>query len=309
MISVVVAAKNEASAIGACLDALARAVERARPTPFSVRVVCDDCTDTTEQIARTRGVEVLRSSGGKIAAQRLGCSGMDAPYHVFCDADVVVSPDALVALADAMRDPRVLAASVPRVPVRPARTTAIAHASYVYNLRRGFRIEPGWISGRLFAVRRHEIPTVRGADGDRFLALERGLVAEDLYLSRRARHEGGPDAIVETTHGRVYFRPPETVRGLYRYYRRLRREGQRTDALAPELRGGAVHRRTDHGALARAPVHEQRAFALFQHTIRLLEVVYRVERAVRRTIGRPGAAWPRVEESKRGIEPCELPVE
>ncbi|MEO6953910.1 MAG: glycosyltransferase [Polyangia bacterium] len=308
MIPVVVAAKNEESAIGACLEALLRAVEHARPLDLAIRVVCDDCTDATEAIARAHGVEVVRSSGGKIAAQRLG-SDVDAPFYVFCDADVVVSPDALVALTEAMADPRVLAASVPRVPVRPLRRTALAEAAYVYNLRRGFRVEAGWISGRLFAVRRYDVPDVRGDAGDRFLSLERGLLAEDLYLSRRARHEGGPEAIVETTAGRAYFRPPETLRGLYRYYRRLRRESERTDALVPELRSAVVHRRTDRRALERAPLHEQRAFHLFLRTIRLLEVGYRVERAVRRVLRRPGSAWARVEESKRGIEACELPVE
>lgn len=297
MIPVVVVAKNEERAIGACLDALATAGPR-----FVVRVVCDDCTDGTEAIARARGVDVLRSSGGKIAAQRLGSSG-DAPYHVFCDADVVVSPDALSALTNALEDPRVLAASVPRVPVPPTRRTWLAEAVYVYNLRRGFRTEAGWISGRLFAVRRYDVPDVRGCAGDRWLALEGGLVAEDLYLSRRARHEGGPDALVETARGAVYFRPPETLRSVYRYYRRLRRELERTDALVPALRGVHVSRATDLAALARAPLHEQRAFARFERTIRALDVVYRSERWLRRhVLRRPGVTWPRVDESKDAIE-------
>ena len=297
MIPVVVAAKNEERAIGACLDSLAAA-----GPGFVVRVVCDDCTDGTEAIARARGVEVLRSSGGKIAAQRLGSRG-DAPYHIFCDADVVVSPDALPALVTALADPCVLAASVPRVPVRPIRRSWLSEAAYVYNLRRGFRTEAGWISGRLFAVRRYDVPDVRGCPGDRWLALEGGLVAEDLYLSRRARHEGGPDAIVETVRGAVYFRPPETLRGVYRYYRRLRRELERTDALVPALRGGHVSRVTDLAALARALPNERRAFARFERTFRALDVVYRTERWLRRyVLRRPGITWPRVDESKGAIE-------
>ncbi len=311
-VPLVIAAKNEAANIGACVRSARQAAAFAEarwPVSIDVRVVCDDCEDETEALARAAGATTLRSSGGKVIAQRRGAA-MKAPYYLFSDADVVLSEDALSALCGAMEvGPQVLAASVPRVPLRPVSSGLVAEAAYLYNLRRGFRTEPGWISGRMFAVRCYDVPGPAPAcRDDRYLALERGVVAEDIYLSRSVLQRGGRAALVETTRGAVFFRPPETLRGLYRYYRRLRRELERTDALFPLLRALHVVRRVDTAALASAPRRERSLFRVFVATMRAFEVIYLVDRAYhRRVLRRSGAAWPVVEESKRQIVPSEIP--
>ena len=83
---------------------------------------------------------------------------------------------------------------------------------------------------------------------------------------------------------------------MYRYYRRLRRELERTDALFPE--SAEVQRR--YGArradlLRAAPARERVAWAIFQLALLGCRAAYRVERAVvERRRGPPLDAWPAI---------------
>jgi glycosyltransferase involved in cell wall biosynthesis len=318
MIPLVVTARNEARALGACLDSLLASAAFARENKgicFDPVVVLDDCVDATAAVAASRGVRTIVSSGGKVEAQRSGlCAG--APFHVFADADIAVEVETLAALARAMDDPSAFVACPPRRPVAPARSTPIARAIHVYNAHRGFSAQRTWFNGKLFAIRSWSIPTraelaprLAELPRDRFYQAHLGLRVDDIYLSRLIAREHGPGAIRETDEGTLWFRPPETLRGMYRYFRRMRMEIERLDRIFPETR--ATHekhgiRRTDPAAVARVTAGERRLFRLFQAAVKGCEVVYAAERAFYLHLARsPIDDWRPIAETKRPIEASE----
>lgn len=307
-IPVTVAAKNEAQALGPCLDALLASVRHAadRGIQLDLLVVLDDCTDDTEAVARARGVPTMRSSGGKVAAQRAGLRA--GPFAVFVDADVLVTPPTLAALAETMlARPEVEVASPRRVPLPPVARGWLPRALHVYNRERGFSSQRTWFNGKCFAIRRWEVPTLQQLAPriarlpvDRFHDYAAGMRVDDIYLSRRVIAEHGPEALVETAEGCVYYRAPETWRGMYRYYRRMRMEIDRVSAMFPEL--GAAHRRFGSrraDRLAEAPLALWVTYAQFQLALAVCRFVYRVERIYYRYFARRTCpAWPPVEETK-----------
>jgi len=312
-VPLVVCARNEEAALGACLDSLdaARAWAEARlDVRFDVRVVLDDTTDGSEQVARARGVRVERSSGGKVEAQRRGADA-GAPFVIFSDADIAVERDTLHALARLMLDdPSVAIAHPPKRPVPPARRTALADAIHSYNLHRGFSAERTWFSGKLFAIRAWSMPT-RAELAPRLAALapflrDGALRVDDIYLSRATIAAHGVAAIRETGAGCVWFRAPETWRGMYRYYRRMRLELERLELLFPEWR--ALHRRygvrrVDAQLIARLDARERRLWTLFRAALAACRVAYVAERAYHRRLARaPGDDWRPIEETKRPID-------
>jgi glycosyltransferase involved in cell wall biosynthesis len=315
VIPLVVAAKNEERTLGPCLDSLREAATLAESrlgVRFDLVVVLDDCSDGTEAVARARRVRTLVSSGGKVEAQRRGLVA-GAPYHVFSDADIMVARETLAALAGVMRDcPEVEVACPPRVPLPPGRGDALARALHVYNAHRGFSAQRTWFSGKLFAIRRWQVPTreelgprLAGWREDRFYQMHRGMRVDDVYLSRMVVLRCGPGAIREVREGTVYFRAPETLRGMYRYYRRMRMELERVDRLFPETR--RVHerfgrRRTDPELLGRATPEERRLFRLFGVAMVGCRAVYALERAWYLYAARsPCADWEPIAETKRPL--------
>lgn len=310
VIPIFVTARDEAASIGACLASLEAAIRfaaRASVT-FSPCVVLDDCTDATAAIARAAGVRCLHASGGKVEAQRRAVRDRpDAPFHVFCDADVVMGEDTLLALARAMQaDPTLRVAFPPKRTAPPRRKTPLARALHVYNARRGFSAQRTWFSGKLFAIRGWSVPEAeeiaRRASSlppSAFHDYAAPLRVDDIYLSRAIVHAFGPEALRETREGFVEFRAPETWRGMYRYHRRMQRELARTDALFPEL--AATHER--YGArrveLAGATARERAAYAVFAAALAACRATYRVERfAVDRCGVAPGDPWPAIRETK-----------
>jgi glycosyltransferase involved in cell wall biosynthesis len=311
IVPVTIAARNEERALGPCLDALleaARHAEARGPLRFDLLVVLDDCTDGTEAVARSRGVRSRRSSGGKVEAQRKGLRG--GPFSIFTDADVLVSPPTLGALSAVMLSrPEVFVAFPQKVPLPPVSTGRLARALHVYNRERGFSSQRTWFNGKCFAIRRYEVPAreelaARAArlrlPMDRFYDYAAAMRVDDVYLSRRVVAERGPSALAETTEGCVYFRAPETLRGMYRYYLRMRRELERVSALFPELEGAHARsgaRRADR--LAEAPLSQQIAYVEFQLALALCRAGYRLERAYwQRFAAAPCPAWPPIEETK-----------
>jgi glycosyltransferase involved in cell wall biosynthesis len=296
IIPVIIAAHNEERAIGPCLDSL---LASARDLPFEFTVVLDDCTDGTRAIVeRYAKVKVLTSHGGKVEAQRRAFRA-DAPFQIFSDADILADGAALETLAQAMLDdPKVLVAFPRLEPLRPRRGTPLAKALHVYNLNRGFSSQRAWFNGKLFALRGLGIPSreevsrrAQALPKSAFYDYEQGLVADDILLSRLALLQGGPQALRETA-GRVRYRAPETLRGMYLYYRRLRRELSRTDALFPETAG--AHRTRSADLLGQASAKEKILYALFQSALLACRAAYRFERLKSLRI----QPWPVIAETK-----------
>jgi glycosyltransferase involved in cell wall biosynthesis len=321
MIPVAVTARNEENTIGPCLSALRRAVAHAEarlPLRFELLAVLDDCTDRTEERARAvPGVGIVRASGGKIEAQRAAVR--PAPFLVFCDADVHVEENVLFELSRVMLDePAVQVAYPSKVPLQPRSRTLLAEALYVYNLRDGFQTARRYFNGKCFAIRSWSAPTLEelrphlaGLPHDRFYQYHTGLRVDDIYLSRTILHQFGPEAIREVTAARIHFRPPETLVGMYRYYRRMRLEIERLDVLFPELR--AAHeqhgrRQVDREALRRAPRRERFLFRYFYAALALCRAWYRVERfAYRRLARRNCPTWEPIAETKVPIPGGSIP--
>jgi len=309
-IPLTVAARDEEASLGACLASLlaaARHAEQVRPVRFDVVVVLDGCTDGSAGVAARFPVSVLASDGGKIEAQRRGLR--PGPFNVFSDADITVTDDTLLALWDEMTArPEVQIAFPPKQPLPPRRRSLLARALHRYNATGGYSSARTWFSGKLFAIRRWAIPD-RAAVAARAAALPEsrfhdytdGLRADDIFLSRQCLMEHGLSALAETSRGIVHFRAPETWDGMYRYYRRLRRELDRTDALFPETR--PVHARHGHRVqdlLPQAPFRERRLHDVFRLALAGCRARYRCERFAVDVLGWPaGDPWPAVVESKQ----------
>lgn len=99
----VVPARDEAGGIAACVAALL-------PQAAEVVVVDDDSADATAERAAGAGARVLRLAGdpppgwtGKARACAAGAEGATTAWLAFVDADVVLAPGALPALARATR--------------------------------------------------------------------------------------------------------------------------------------------------------------------------------------------------------------
>ena len=99
MTSVVIAAHNEATVIGRCLD---RLLADAAPGEFDVTVAANGCTDETVQVAAGRGVRVLDlPEPGKSGALNAGDAVAIGFPRVYLDADIMLSTAGLRTLAAA----------------------------------------------------------------------------------------------------------------------------------------------------------------------------------------------------------------
>jgi glycosyltransferase involved in cell wall biosynthesis len=314
MIPVAVTARNEENTIAACLCSLRRAIALAEdrlPLRFKLLAVLDDCTDRTEERARTiPGVEVIHSTGGKLEAQRTVVQRGAEPFIIFSDADIHVEENVLSELCRVLLDhPTVQVAYPTKMPVRPRSRSLLAEALYVYNLRNGFETPRRYFNGKCFAIRDWSAPTLAELQPrlarlprDNFYQFHRGLRIDDIYLSRLILQRHGPEAIREVAGARIHFRPPESLLGMYRYYKRMRLEIERLDILFPELR--EVHRRYgrrqfDPAAFACASPRERFLFRTFHTALWLCRSWYRVERAYYRRLARGSCAtWDPIPETK-----------
>lgn len=321
MIPVAVTARNEEAGIAACLHSLRHAImyaEARLPLRFALQVVLNDCTDATESIARgIPGVQVIHSTGGKLEAQRAAVR--DVPFIVFCDADVHVDVNVIHDVSHLMLEsPDVQVAYPIKVPLRPRSSSTLAEALYVYNLRDGFQTARRYFNGKCFAIRAWSAPTLAELQPrlaclprDNFYQYHTGLRVDDIYLSRMILQSHGPDAIREVGSARIHFRPPETLAGMYRYYKRMRLEIERLDVLLPELR--AVHRlhgrrQVDLEAFRRAPSRERYLWRTFHAALWLCRGWYRLERVYYQHFARKGCpTWNPIEETKLPIDPSSLP--
>jgi glycosyltransferase involved in cell wall biosynthesis len=119
MTSIVIAAHNEASVIGRCLDSLLADAQR---DEFDVTVVANGCHDRTAVVARSRlGVRVVEIAvASKPAALNAGDAVAEGFPRIYLDADIVTDTDGARALRDAVleRGPTGSAPALAAVPRR-----------------------------------------------------------------------------------------------------------------------------------------------------------------------------------------------
>ncbi len=210
---VAVPARDEATTIGRCLDAIQVASDRARanrPSPvIEVVVAADACSDQTADIARTYGVTTLETKHGRVGAaraaaistglERLGPS-VASVWIANTDADSTVAPGWLDVHLDAAEAGADLLLGSVRIDPRTADGTLLA---------RWMRLNPP----------AHDHRYVHGANlgfrADAYLAcggFQARSVDEDVLLVDRFRHDGR--RIVSTDHapvltsGRIVGRAP-----------------------------------------------------------------------------------------------------
>jgi hypothetical protein len=239
-ISVVIPARDEAAAIGACLAALARQTVGA--SALEVIVVAAGKDDTAGAAERAGGslgfgrLEVVPiERGNKNVALQVGCAHVTAPVVVLLDADTELAPDAVAELARAVRDGperAVHGAAVPRFDTWISRYWEL-NRMLVKDLH-----FDGALSGEFVALRR---ATLAGHD-PAALFPEATSAKGDLYLARALAARGCRIGYVPSARGTTH--TPWTLAGLARTMLRSRRGlmaiATRRDACTQALRAAML---------------------------------------------------------------------
>ncbi len=229
-VSVIVPARDEASVIGACLDALAAQSLGAPALEVIVVAAGEDDTAGAAALAAARArfgrFDVVRlAHGNKNAALQVGCARAAAPIVVLLDADTVLGTDTVEELASALRDgpERALhGAALPRFDTWVSRYWEL-NRMLVKELR-----FDGQLSGELIALRRatlaaHDLaalfPEAIGAKDDLYLgrALAAMIAEPATPKCRQTRRQHG-----NMTHQRRETNGGENQRPMRRDQRRRR---------------------------------------------------------------------------------------
>lgn len=235
MTTVIIAAHNEESVLGECLDALERA--RAR-TPFEVIVSANGCTDATARIARERGATVIdRAESGKAAALNAAEEKAASHPRIFLDADITVSVDAVDALVRALDATSGRLAAVPRRRVLVEGRSWPVKGFYAINTRL-----PVYRKG-LFGRGMIAISEEGRRRFDRFPP----MIADDLFLDSQF----GDDEKVEVPEVEVTVEAPYTTRDLVRRLVRVRRGNAAMRAAATNGEVDSAVREADRWAWLR----------------------------------------------------------
>ncbi len=311
-----ITARNEAKNILGFLASLNIAIARASrdlACTYSVHVLLNDNSDNTpELLADFTGITVWNTYGGIVEAQRALAEhcGETVPFLVFSDADILVEEDALLEVSRVMLDaPGLEIAYAEKSPLPPGRQTPLARALYLYNLREGYQTKRHYCNGQFFAIRRWRIPRSEqlrwnALSDTPFLNLAAGIRVDDIYLSREVLRRAGPQAI-RCVPAHILYRPPETLRGMFRKYQRMRLELERLDHYFPAMQDAHTRwgrRGMDPGILAVAPFAEKLYHRLFQAALLLCRAAYRSQRwYFTHLSSKPCPTWFSVIESKERI--------
>ena len=218
-VSVIIPARDEASVIGACLDALAAQSLGAPALEVIVVAAGEDDTAGAAALAAARArfgrFDVVRlAHGNKNAALQVGCARAAAPIVVLLDADTVLGTDSVEELASALRDgpERALhGAALPRFDTWVSRYWEL-NRMLVKELR-----FDGQLSGELIALRRATL-----AAHDLAALFPEAIGAkDDLYLGRALAARGCAIGYLPTARATTLV--PWTLAGLAATMLRSRR--------------------------------------------------------------------------------------
>jgi glycosyltransferase involved in cell wall biosynthesis len=317
-ITIGVTAKNEEACIAGTLESLLRSIafaEAAGVAQFDLVAILDECSDGTERVVRGfPGIEVIRSTGGLIEAQRQ--IAYRRPFVIYSDADILVGENVVAELAHTMiGEPAVQVAYPTKRPLAPARRTLLASALYCYNRVEGFQRARRYFNGKLFAIRDWKAPTLEelaprlaALPHDCFYNFHAGLQADDIWLSRDILLRHGPDVIREVSSAEIFYRPPETFTGMYRMYLRMRREIERLDRIFPETRPAHQNRGYDREAERRAPFRDRLLWRVFRIALGVCRVRYVAERCFYQHFARSEcSAWKPITETKVPLSGASVP--
>jgi glycosyltransferase involved in cell wall biosynthesis len=196
-VSVVVPARNEEEFIGACLDSILSQ----EPKPYEVIVVNNGSKDRTAEIARSyEGVKVIdQPIPGLHIARQTGLEAASGEVVANTDADCIVQPGWIAAIARAFQDPEVVEVYGPLAFYDGPWLDRIL-SRYGYGLLVAIADKLGYpnASGGNHAVRRQVALEVGGYDVP---------FGEDLHLTRKLKQRGKilylPEAKVLTSARRL----------------------------------------------------------------------------------------------------------
>jgi Glycosyl transferase family 2 len=227
-ITVIMPARNAASAIGACLRSIN--AERLAFGESEVIVVDNGSTDGTPEIAAAAGASVVSLPGLRVSAMRNRAASLArAPLLAFIDADHELGTGWCEAVRDLFTDPSVSAGGAPCH--APPNGTWVQRAYDCLRRHDGRRRDATWLGSGNFVIRADVFQRLGGFDE----ALE---TCEDVDLCRRLLiagqclveeprlvniHHGDPRTLGAVFRGelwrgrdnlRVTFRPPLDVRSV-----------------------------------------------------------------------------------------------
>lgn|GEM_PF-2199273 len=310
-IPLIIAAHNEEKNIRQCLQSIMTAIPLAEaqfPLSISVFLGADRCSDRTIAIAQDFDITIIETSGGKVATQR-ACI-QEAPFLIFCDADILLSAPTLRGMCQVMcTQPQAFVAYPHKKPLAPRRRSWLAISTHRYTRDEGFQGKRTWFDGKCFAIRDYVIPQntdilskIAALGQDHFYAFHNGLTIDDVYLSRWVVHNHGVDAIQQAPEGILWFRAAETYRGMYAYYRRIRRELERIDLLFPEMKITGKkfgYRRTSWKRFWNASLSAKAGYVTFQTVDNSFRPIYTLERLYYQYLATKDCdAWPVIPETK-----------
>jgi glycosyltransferase involved in cell wall biosynthesis len=235
MISIIVPAHDESALIERCLRGM---VEGARPGELEVVVVCNGCSDDTEQRARAVGgpVRVISiATASKTRALNAGDDEARGFPRFYVDADVLIDRDAIERVAAVLRDgPALAAAPIARVDAGDASWPVRAYYRVWTELP---YFDSAMIGSGVYAL---------SEQGRRRFGRFPELIADDEFIRRQ--FQPGERRRVEECHFAI--RPPSRLRGVIREKSRSRLGLYQLGRRHPDLAQGAAHVRAIEAAAA-----------------------------------------------------------
>ena len=202
-ISIIIPAKDAASTIGECLQAVLSQQELV--AQVDVIVVDDGSSDDTAEIAEGFGVTVIRQRNtGPGGARNTGVARASGEIIAFTDADCVPSPTWLHYLIQPFHDPQVVGVTGTYRTRQKALIPRFVQQEYASKYRRTARRETIDLIDTNSAAYRRDIFVAQGGFNTQM------VVVEDVELSFRLAAQGyrlvfAPQAIVYHYHGTSLF--------------------------------------------------------------------------------------------------------
>ena len=226
MVSVVIAAHDEAAVIGRCLAALDR---QQGVCQVHVVVVANGCHDDTAAVAERAGATVISlPDPGKSAALVVGDAAAAGFPRIYLDADIELPPHALAATEQVFAQDSTVLAAAPRRHVVSTGSSLLVRAHMA-------------VSGRLPAYRNSLFGRgmiALSEEGRRRFAHFPGVVADDLFLD--SLYAPGEKRQIDSVD--VGIVAPATTRALLRRLVRVRRgNADLRAATAGSVDGDARH--------------------------------------------------------------------
>ncbi len=216
MLSVIIAAHNEETVIGSCLDAL---LAQPGVVPGRVIVSANGCTDRTAEIAASRGVVVLdRPESGKPGALNAADEVAEGFPRIYLDADIAIPVESIARILTRFDDASHPLAVVPRRRVGTARSSWPVRAYFAINERLPV-FRKGLFGRGLIAL---------SDKGRARFATFPSMIADDLYVDSQFTD----DEKAEAADVEIMVEAPHTTRSLLRRLVRVRRGNAQMRAAA-----------------------------------------------------------------------------